>query len=124
MIHSSERATIDIEGGVRWERLTPTMLEELEFLELVYEPGAQSNPVPYTHAGIDMVVLLEGQLDAYIAFDHCHLEPGDSVMFPSSLPHRYVNPGRSTARGISVILMDHLWRGPGRDGTPGGGTGE
>jgi quercetin dioxygenase-like cupin family protein len=115
MIRKDQRATLDIEGGIRWERLTPTSLDELEFLEIIYAPGAESNPVPYTHGGREVVLLLEGALEVYVAFDRYRLDPGDSIMFPSSLPHRYVNPRDSIARGISVILKDDLLRERHRD---------
>src|SRR5215475_6687370 len=47
------RAVIDIEGGVRWERLTRSTLDHLDFFELVYEPGAESHPRQYTHPGTE-----------------------------------------------------------------------
>ena len=34
---------------MRWERLTPTQLDDLEFLELVYAPGAESNSALYVN---------------------------------------------------------------------------
>jgi transcriptional regulator with XRE-family HTH domain len=106
VVRRGQRATINIEGGVRWERLTPTTLDELEFLELVYEPGAQSHPSLYRHPGIEMVLVLSGRLDIFVAFDRHELAPGDSICFPSSVPHRYVNPGEQTARAVTAILRD------------------
>ena len=43
-VRRGARAVIDIEGGVRWERLTRSTLDHLDFFELVYEPGAESHP--------------------------------------------------------------------------------
>src|SRR5829696_4192965 len=42
-VRRGDRAGIDIQGGVRWERLTPTPLDDVEFMELIYAPGAESN---------------------------------------------------------------------------------
>lgn len=106
LVRRGNRATLDIEGGVHWERLTPMTLDRVEFLELVYGPGAESNPTLYRHPGTEMVLLMSGRLDIFVGFERYELEPGDSIQFPSSLPHRYVNPTEETARAVTVILHD------------------
>jgi transcriptional regulator with XRE-family HTH domain/quercetin dioxygenase-like cupin family protein len=106
VVRSDERDVLEIEGGVRWESLTPRPLDELEFLELVYAPGAESSPRSYRHPGTEMVVVLSGRLVIHVGFERHELEPGDSIHFPSSMPHRYVNPGDDTARAVSVIVRD------------------
>ncbi len=106
LVRHNERATIDIEGGVRWERLTPSTLSGVEFLELVYGPRAQSHETLYRHPGTEMVLLLSGRMDIYVGFERHELTPGDSIEFPSSLPHRYVNPTDYEARAVTVILDD------------------
>lgn len=106
VVRRAERVGIDIEGGVRWERLTPTTLRDVEFMELVYGPGAQSSPTLYRHPGTEMIVILSGRLDIYLGFDSYHLGPGDSMHFSSALPHRYVNPTQETTRAVTTILRD------------------
>jgi mannose-6-phosphate isomerase-like protein (cupin superfamily) len=105
-VRHDERAGIDIEGGVRWERLTPTPLDDIEFMELIYEPGAESNAALYRHPGFEMVLVLSGRLQIFVGFESYELGPGDSMAFPSTLPHRYVNPGEETARAVTTILRD------------------
>ena len=106
VVRRGGRAVIDIEGGVRWERLTRSTLDHLDFFELVYEPGAESHPRQYTHPGTEMVLVMSGCLEITIGFERYLLEPGDSIDFPSSMPHRYVNPATRTARAVTVILYD------------------
>jgi transcriptional regulator with XRE-family HTH domain len=106
VVREDERDVIEIEGGVRWESLTPRPLDELEFLELVYEAGAESSPHLYRHPGTEMVMVLSGRLDIHVGFERYELSPGDSIHFPSSMPHRYVNPTDETARAVTVILRD------------------
>lgn len=106
VVRRGGRAVIDIEGGVRWERLTRSTLDHLDFFELVYEPGAESHPRQYTHPGTEMVLVMSGCLEITIGFERYRLESGDSIDFPSSMPHRYVNPGTETARAVTVILYD------------------
>jgi transcriptional regulator with XRE-family HTH domain len=107
LVRRRDRDVIEIEGGVRWESLTPRQSDDLEFLELVYAPNAQSSPTLYRHPGEEMVLVLSGQLDIYVGFERFRLEPGDSIEFPSSMPHRYVNPTDETVRAVTVIRHDY-----------------
>lgn len=113
VVRRGDRAAIDIEGGVRWERLTPTTLSDLDFLELVYGPHAESHPALYTHPGTEMVLMTTGRLDIYVGFERYRLKAGDSMHFPSSMPHRYVNPTATTSRAVTVIV----YGGDGAGGT-------
>lgn len=106
VVRRGGRAAIDIEGGVRWERLTRTTLDHLDFFELIYEPGAESHPRQYNHPGTEMVLVMTGCLEITVGFETYRLEPGDSIGFPSFMPHRYLNPGDQTARAVTVILYD------------------
>jgi transcriptional regulator with XRE-family HTH domain/quercetin dioxygenase-like cupin family protein len=116
LVRKGNRAAIDIEGGVRWERLTRNTMDHLDFFELIYEPGAQSHPRQYTHPGTEMVLVMRGRLEITVGFERYLLDPGDSLDFPSSMPHRYVNPGDETAHAVTVILYDC-------PDAPGGGPG-
>jgi transcriptional regulator with XRE-family HTH domain len=106
VVRRGERAGIDIEGGVRWERLTPTQLDDLEFLELVYAPGAESNSALYRHPGMEMVVVLQGRLTIFVGFDRYDLAEHDSICFPSTIPHRYLNETDDVMRAVTVIVRD------------------
>lgn len=106
LVRKQDRAVIDIEGGVRWERLTRNTIDHLDFFELIYQPGAESHPRQYTHPGTEMVLVTQGVLEITVGFERYRLEPGDSIDFPSSMPHRYVNPGAETARAVSTILYE------------------
>ena len=106
MVRRGDRAALDIEGGVRWERLTPETLPRVEFLELVYAPGAQSHPELYRHPGTEMVLVLSGRLNITVGFECYELAAGDSIHFPSSQPHRYANPSDQETRAVTVILHD------------------
>jgi DNA-binding XRE family transcriptional regulator/quercetin dioxygenase-like cupin family protein len=106
VVRADTRSAINIEGGVLWERLTPETLPHVDFLELIYQPGAESNPELYRHPGTEMVLVLSGRFDIYVGFERYELGPGDSIHFPSSFPHRYVNPTDEVSRAVTVILHD------------------
>ena len=106
LVRKESRAAIDIEGGVRWERLTRSTRDHLDFFELIYQPGAESHPRQYTHPGTELVLVTWGTLEITVGFERYLLEAGDSIDFPSTMPHRYVNPGEQTARAVTVIFYD------------------
>lgn len=106
VVRRDERASVPIRGGVTWERLTPRSLEDVEFLELDYAPFAESDDELYRHPGVEMVLVLEGRFEIHVGFETYALEVGDSILFPSSLPHRYVNPTSEQSRAVTVILRD------------------
>lgn len=108
VLRSSERASIEIRGGVRWERLTHSPLHGVEFLELFYEPGAESDRQSYRHPGVELVVVTEGTMTIELGFEKYELGPGDSIAFASSTPHRYVNESGSVTRAFTTILHDEL----------------
>ena len=106
VVRSNERAAIEIEGGVIWEMLTPSTSGEVDFLTLTYGPRAQSNATRYRHPGREMVLILEGSMQIDLGFETYELGPGDSIAFPSTIPHRYVNSTDSIARAVTVIIHD------------------
>jgi transcriptional regulator with XRE-family HTH domain len=106
VVRHSDRRSITIAGGIRWELLTPETDPVVEFLEIVYEPQAESNPTLYRHSGKEMVRVLDGAFDIHIGFDVFRVEEGDSIVFPASLPHRYVNPTESPASALTVIVPE------------------
>lgn len=110
VVRRDHRSTLDIRGGVRWERLTPTPLDGIEFLELVYSPGAESDRQSYRHPGVELVLVTQGVMTIFLGFDRHDLHPGDSIAFPSSTPHRYVNLTDDETRATTVILRDDLSR--------------
>jgi transcriptional regulator with XRE-family HTH domain len=106
VVRREDRRSIEIDGGVRWELLSPDPSAEVEFLELVYAPRAQSNPTQYRHPGREMVLVLEGSFEIHLGFEVIRLEQGDSMAFPATRPHRYVNPSDRAARALTIILSD------------------
>jgi transcriptional regulator with XRE-family HTH domain len=81
-------------GGVRWERLTPADDAEVEFLRVTYGSGTESCPPDNLmhHGGKEYFHILSGQLEVQVGFARQTLQPGDSVNFDSSIPHRLSNP--------------------------------
>ena len=79
--------------------------EDVEFLEATYEPGGASSPDEsfVRHSGHEFGCVLTGTLRVVVGFDEFILEPGDSITFPSSTPHRLSNEGAETVHAIWVV---------------------
>jgi transcriptional regulator with XRE-family HTH domain len=103
---AGERNVIDLEAGVRWERLTTRNDREVEFLHTVYPAGSESSPADslVRHNGREFGVVLTGKLNVTVGFDDYVLGPGDSVFFESTIPHRLHNDGAEDVTAVWVVL--------------------
>lgn len=101
-----DRKVIQLDSGVRWERLTAQSVPGVDFLYVVYEPGGSSSPADsfQRHSGREWGYVLRGTLTVTIAFDEYTLGPGDAVTFDSSTPHRLHNRGAEEAHGVWFVL--------------------
>jgi transcriptional regulator with XRE-family HTH domain len=67
------------------------------------EPQASSGDNPIVHTGFEFVFCLQGRM-TYQIEDHSYgLEPGDSLLFESYLPHRWQNDEAEPAQAILVL---------------------
>jgi transcriptional regulator with XRE-family HTH domain len=102
------RKGLELESGVRWERLTPTAEPDADFLHIVYEVGgASSRPGTHMrHMGREYGLVLSGRLRVTIGFDDDQYElgPGDSIAFDSSRPHRLENSGDEPVEAIWFVV--------------------
>ncbi|MGH2935238.1 MAG: cupin domain-containing protein [Gaiellaceae bacterium] len=101
-----QRCGLDLEGGVRWERLTTSNEPTIEFLYLTYPPGSESAPANalVRHAGKEYGLVVSGRLKVTSGFNDYTLEAGDSVWLESSIPHRLFNDGGEPVEAVWVVL--------------------
>ena len=101
-----KRAFLELESGVRWERLTPHSLPGMEFLHVRYEAGASSTAHGKhpRHEGIEFGYVTSGTLHVTVGFDEMVLETGDSIMFDAATPHRLENRGRVATEAVWLII--------------------
>lgn len=104
-----DRRVIELESGVRWERLTPWDDPDVDFLYAVYAVGGESSPAgkPVRHNGRELGIVLSGSLGVSVGFEEHLLGPGDSISFESGVPHRLHNDGDEEVRAIWVVLGRH-----------------
>jgi transcriptional regulator with XRE-family HTH domain len=104
--HSADNAVLEMENGVRWERLAMGEGGPADALLVTYEPGASSSIEGklMRHAGVEYAYLLEGELTLQVDFDSYRVRPGDSLYLDSVRPHLYSNRGDVVARGIWFVV--------------------
>ena len=67
------------------------------------EPRSGSGTQPIVHTGFEFVYCLEGRIVYTIQDQTWLLEPGDSLLFESHLPHRWQNVDTMPARAVLVL---------------------
>ena len=111
------RAVINLETGVHWERLTATSDALVEFLSVSYPPGAAScdEDSLVRHSGKEYGYVTAGRLGVRIGFDEYELGPGMAISFDASAPHRLWAIGDEPAEAIWVVVgRQNDGRGPHR----------
>ena len=104
--HPGSRAELNLETGVLWERLTASSDPVVEFLTVVYPPGASScdEDSLVRHGGKEYGYVLRGRLGVRVGFDEYELTPGMAISFDSSSPHRLWAIGDEAAEAIWVVV--------------------
>jgi transcriptional regulator with XRE-family HTH domain/mannose-6-phosphate isomerase-like protein (cupin superfamily) len=99
---ADNRKTLQFNSGVRWERLTAESVPGVEFLYVVYQPGAESGPPGdfQRHSGREWCYIVSGVLHIVVGFESHRLEPGDAITYDSAAPHRLENRGSQPVESI------------------------
>lgn len=112
VVRQADRRRIEVRPGVTWYRLTATPDEFVDFLYVVYEPGAASADAaePLEHGGREYGFVLRGSLAITVGLRAFEIGAGDSVAFESTTPHRLANEGHEPVHALWFVLG----RTPGR----------
>jgi mannose-6-phosphate isomerase-like protein (cupin superfamily) len=106
LVHPDEREAIDLASGVRWEQLSRDTDHGIDFLHAVYEVGGASTPDEslMRHDGKEYGYIMSGRLGIQLGFEVYELEPGDSIGFDSTQPHRLFNIGDDPVHAIWFVV--------------------
>ncbi|HSJ51658.1 MAG TPA: XRE family transcriptional regulator [Actinomycetota bacterium] len=106
VMHPGERAAIDLDSGVHWEELAVDHEEGVDFLHAVYEVGGASTPDRslMRHDGREYGYVMKGTLGIQIGLQEHELDPGDSIAFDSTIPHRLFNKGSEPVHAIWFVV--------------------
>jgi mannose-6-phosphate isomerase-like protein (cupin superfamily)/DNA-binding XRE family transcriptional regulator len=102
VLHEGKRKKLIMPWGAYYEMLCPNLQGKMEFIYLHYPVGTKAEE-SYSHNGEECGMILEGRLKAIIGGEQFILEPGDSIYFESSIPHRWENVGDVEVKAIWAI---------------------
>jgi transcriptional regulator with XRE-family HTH domain len=83
--------------------LTPDLQRQLEVTLSVWKPGYTTGHEPYAHVGEEFGLVLEGRFEVTVGDQTFVLTEGDTISFPSQLPHKSRVLGRRPATTLWVI---------------------
>ena len=86
------RSTLErLRAELETELASPESTEMIEAVFGRYEVGATMGEEPYTHEGEEWGMVLTGRLKVWVGEETYFLNPGDSIAFSSTTPHRMAN---------------------------------
>ena len=88
-------------SGIRFELASPAEAETIEAIFGRYEVGATMGEEPVTHEGEEWGMVLTGRLKVWVGDEIHFLDPGDSIWFPSTIPHRMEN--------VAHVPTEYIW---------------
>jgi len=91
------------DSGATYELLVPDLNREMELVLITLDEGRATFDAPFSHAGHECDVVLEGEVQFEIGSRLEALEAGDAIYFDCTIPHRFVNVGHGAARLLSVV---------------------
>ena len=109
LINPQNRSVLTMDTGVRWERLAATHEADINFMEIVYEPGSGTNPTGelIVHDGYEYGYAIDGEIEITIGDSVLNLSKNQSIGFDSSIPHRFRNTGSAAFRGLWFVHGCH-----------------
>lgn len=104
VVRKNQRRKIVIgeNNSIVQELLTPNINNQMEVLHMTFEKGISSEGF-MTHNGEECGLILEGVLELTLGTDVYILEEGDSVYFPSTIPHSLKNAGDCPLKMVWII---------------------
>jgi quercetin dioxygenase-like cupin family protein/DNA-binding XRE family transcriptional regulator len=105
-IRPDQRQILSLDAGVTWERLGELPPVAVDFLRVIYAPGAASSGSGEMtrHNGWEFAFLLRGELTLTLRANEIIVRPGDAISFDSNTPHRFRNDGTESAVGIWFVV--------------------
>jgi transcriptional regulator with XRE-family HTH domain len=107
VIHTqkNKRTASAFSHGTLEEMGTGVGTEGLQPFIVSFDPHTDSGPQPLTHEGSEFIYCLSGQVIYNVLGEEYTLEPGDTLLFQSKMPHTWFNPLDEVSKVIIVMAM-------------------
>jgi transcriptional regulator with XRE-family HTH domain len=109
---ASQRSRISFQRGLAEALGGESFSGRVEAFLLTLETGGNSGSSPMLHTGSELVFCMRGRLEYVVDNESYLLEPGDSLLLLSQIPHSWRNPGPSVVNAIVVISSFDLNESP------------
>ncbi|MFF2494972.1 helix-turn-helix domain-containing protein [Agromyces sp. NPDC058064] len=98
IVRADARRTLSAANGMTKWFLTEPPFGHVEMYAVAIEPGGSTGPERYHHGDAEEVLLvLAGEVLVELDEERYELGAGDTIVYPSSVPHRVSNPADRTA---------------------------
>ncbi len=112
IVRAEERNSVVLKK-VKYHQLSvmpdPSEKYAIESFFLEIDKGGEKGDIEYGHMGQELGVILEGKGELIYGQKRFDLNKGDSVSFPSDIPHRLINTGKKTLKAIWVITPPRMF---------------
>jgi transcriptional regulator with XRE-family HTH domain len=106
VVRKDQRRLMELsDSSVRYHILSPNRLGKIEYLLVEIQPGEMVETELVSHPGEECGFIMQGEMKIILDQQEIYLYEGDSICFPSTTPHRYVNTGSTVA--LSIWAMVH-----------------
>ena len=102
VVRKRQRKKMITPWGAVHEMLSPDLQHKIEFI-LIQQPVGTRVSELYAHEGEECGLVLEGRFKGLFGEHEFILEPGDSIYYDSSIPHRWENGGDVEVKAIWAI---------------------
>lgn len=107
VVRASERRNLDIHSSGEVDAvhalMSPGLDGALEAIWVEAPPGYDTSDTPFTHAGEEFGLVLQGRHEIFLDGARYELGPGDSITYSSTTPHWYRNTGTDVVKAVWII---------------------
>jgi transcriptional regulator with XRE-family HTH domain len=103
VVRANQRKKLGVTSSLTYELLTPDLQHQIEFIWVEFGPGEEGPVEPFTHAGEEQMVVIQGEMHFWVDGEEFVLQAGDCITIDSSRPHRAGNRSESPAIVIAAI---------------------
>ncbi len=93
-------------NGVLLRKLLPDKIRATEMDEISLDADATMTGSPHVEGTREYFTCTGGQILVGVLGQTYLLHKGDLLAFPGDKPHSYKNPGKRTAKGVSVVFSN------------------
>ncbi len=104
VLRKSQRPALPPAEGYRKMMLSRRPIRDMEVYIGEFDPGGSTGEKPYSHGNShELFFVIRGEVELTLGEERHVLSAGDSIEYPSSVPHKTVNIGREPAEVLWMI---------------------